>query len=128
MDRRHGKVRARAEPRCRVRAHVTTVPCRAAIARCPAAFCGVAYGARAASVERSRRPRTGGRLRRLGRIHIACTQQMATIWLRLYEITRERRWLDAVDAVLRFLKSTQNRATENRVCAEVSRPRTLSLW
>jgi len=53
------------------------------------------------------------RLRRLGRIRIACTQQIATIWLRLYEITGERRWLDPVDAVLRFLKSTQNRATEN---------------
>src|SRR2546422_7775133 len=80
----------------------TSRPCPVVqrIARCPAAFRGVAYGARAASVERSRRARTGGRLRRLGRIHIACTQQMETIWLRLYEITCERRWLDPVDAVL----------------------------
>jgi len=39
--------------------------------------------------------------------------QMANIWLRLYETTRERRWLEPVDAVLRFLKSTQNRGTQD---------------
>ncbi|PYO95831.1 MAG: hypothetical protein DMD60_12600 [Gemmatimonadetes bacterium] len=39
--------------------------------------------------------------------------QMANVWLRLYELTRERQWLDPVDVVLRFLKSTQNRATQD---------------
>jgi hypothetical protein len=36
--------------------------------------------------------------------------QMATVWLRLFELTGERRWLDAAATVLRFLKSTQNRS------------------
>ncbi len=35
--------------------------------------------------------------------------QMASLWLRLYEITRRRQWLEPVDVVMRFLKSTQNR-------------------
>ena len=37
--------------------------------------------------------------------------QMTNIWLRLFAITRERKWLEPVDPVLRFLKSTQNRAS-----------------
>jgi len=45
---------------------------------------------------------------------LAGVAQMANIWLRLHEITRERHWLDAVDVVLRFLKSTQNRTTQDR--------------
>jgi hypothetical protein len=39
--------------------------------------------------------------------------QMANIWLRLFAITRERRWLEPVDPVVRFLKSTQNRASRD---------------
>ncbi len=39
------------------------------------------------------------------------TAQMATIWLRLFETTREIRWLEPVDTALRFLKSTQNRVS-----------------
>ena len=37
--------------------------------------------------------------------------QMANVWLRLYAVTRERRWLEPVELVLRFLKSTQNRTS-----------------
>ena len=39
--------------------------------------------------------------------------QMANIWLRLFAITRERKWLEPVEPVLRFLKSTQNRTSRN---------------
>jgi hypothetical protein len=39
--------------------------------------------------------------------------QITNIWLRLFEITGERRWLEPVPAVLRFLKSTQNRASRD---------------
>jgi hypothetical protein len=39
--------------------------------------------------------------------------QMANIWLRLYEITGEKFWLEPVPRVLRFLKSTQNRDSED---------------
>lgn len=39
--------------------------------------------------------------------------QMANIWLRLFAITRDRKWLEPVDPVLRFLKSTQNRTSED---------------
>ena len=37
--------------------------------------------------------------------------QMANNWMRLFEITGERRWLDPVPRVLRFLKTTQNRVS-----------------
>ena len=39
--------------------------------------------------------------------------QMANIWLRLCEITGERKWLTPVAPVLRFLKSTQNRTSRD---------------
>jgi uncharacterized protein YyaL (SSP411 family) len=39
--------------------------------------------------------------------------QMANIWLRLFEITGERKWLEPVAPVLRFLKSTQNRTSSD---------------
>ena len=39
--------------------------------------------------------------------------QMANNWLRLFTITDERGWLEPVPAVLRFLKSTQNRTSRN---------------
>lgn len=35
--------------------------------------------------------------------------QMVCIWLRLFEITGARRWLEPVDPVIRFLKRTQRR-------------------
>ena len=38
--------------------------------------------------------------------------QMANIWLRLFAITNERKWLEAVEPVLRFLKATQNRTSD----------------
>lgn len=37
--------------------------------------------------------------------------QMANIWLRLFEITGERKWLEPVPVVLRFIKATQNRSS-----------------
>jgi hypothetical protein len=37
--------------------------------------------------------------------------QMANVWLRLHQVTGERSWLDPIAAVLRFLKSTQNRSS-----------------
>lgn len=39
--------------------------------------------------------------------------QMANIWLRLFDIGRDREWLEPVGWVLRFLKSTQNRASDD---------------
>jgi hypothetical protein len=39
--------------------------------------------------------------------------QMCANWIRLHLITGERGWLDAVPAVLRFVKSTQNRTAAN---------------
>ncbi len=39
--------------------------------------------------------------------------QMANVWLRLFAITHERKWLEPVEPVLRFLKSTQNRTSED---------------
>jgi len=39
--------------------------------------------------------------------------QMANIWLRLFEVTRERKWLEPVGPVLHFLKSTQNRTSRD---------------
>lgn len=39
--------------------------------------------------------------------------QMANIWLRLHEITGEHFWLEPVPRVLRFLKSTQNRDSDD---------------
>ncbi len=39
--------------------------------------------------------------------------QLANIWLRLFEITGERKWLEPVGPVLRFLKSTQNRTSRD---------------
>src|SRR5207249_5000434 len=39
--------------------------------------------------------------------------QMANIWLRLFEITGERKWLEPVEPVLGFLKSTQNRTSRD---------------
>ncbi len=39
--------------------------------------------------------------------------QIAVAWLRLYEITGERKWLAPVGRVLRFLKGTQNRASRD---------------
>src|SRR6266542_175197 len=39
--------------------------------------------------------------------------QMANIWLRLFEITGEQKWLATVSPVLRFLKSTQNRTSRD---------------
>jgi hypothetical protein len=37
--------------------------------------------------------------------------QMANVWLRLHEITGEPSWVEPVDPVLRFLKSTQNQSS-----------------
>lgn len=37
--------------------------------------------------------------------------QMVSSWIRLYEIRGDRRWLDPVSRVLRFIKSTQNRVS-----------------
>lgn len=37
--------------------------------------------------------------------------QMAGVWLRLAEITGERRWLEPAGAAIHFLKSTQNRVS-----------------
>src|SRR5690348_3723278 len=37
--------------------------------------------------------------------------QMANIWLRLFDITNDRAWLEPVEPVLRFVKSTQNRTS-----------------
>jgi len=39
--------------------------------------------------------------------------QMANIWLRLFVVTRERKWLEPVGPVLHFLKSTQNRTSRD---------------
>jgi hypothetical protein len=39
--------------------------------------------------------------------------QMANIWLRLSEITGERRWRTHAAAALRWIKSTQNRSSDN---------------
>jgi hypothetical protein len=39
--------------------------------------------------------------------------QMTNIWLRLFEITGEQFWLEPVPRVLRFLKSTQNRDSDD---------------
>ncbi|HEV2748981.1 MAG TPA: hypothetical protein VGV12_00500 [Gemmatimonadales bacterium] len=39
--------------------------------------------------------------------------QMANIWLRLFAITNDRAWLEPVAPVLRFVKSTQNRTSED---------------
>lgn len=39
--------------------------------------------------------------------------QMANIWLRLHAVTGQAKWLEPVPAVLRFLKSTQNRTSRN---------------
>jgi len=39
--------------------------------------------------------------------------QMVNIWLRLFEITGEPKWLGPVGPVLRFLKSTQNRTSRD---------------
>jgi hypothetical protein len=39
--------------------------------------------------------------------------QMANIWLRLFEITHEHKWLEPVAPVLRFVKSTQNRISRD---------------
>jgi hypothetical protein len=39
--------------------------------------------------------------------------QMANIWLRLFELTGERKWLEPVARVLQFLKSTQNRTSSD---------------
>jgi uncharacterized protein YyaL (SSP411 family) len=39
--------------------------------------------------------------------------QMTNIWLRLHEITGERFWLEPVPRVLRFIKSTQNRGSDD---------------
>ena len=44
---------------------------------------------------------------------LAGVAQMANIWLRLYEITRQRQWLEPVDVVMRFLKCTQNRSIQD---------------
>ncbi len=35
------------------------------------------------------------------------------VWLRLFEVTGEGKWLGPVPAALRFLKSTQNRLSKN---------------
>ena len=37
--------------------------------------------------------------------------QMVNIWLRFFDITNDRAWLEPVDPVLRFVKSTQNRTS-----------------
>jgi len=37
--------------------------------------------------------------------------QMANIWLRLFDITNDRAWLEPVGPVLHFVKSTQNRTS-----------------
>ena len=39
--------------------------------------------------------------------------QMAGVWLRLHELTGERKWLEPVSPVLQFLKATQNRSSED---------------
>lgn len=39
--------------------------------------------------------------------------QMVNNWIRLHEIGGDRKWLEPVQSVLRFLKSTQNRTTSN---------------
>jgi len=39
--------------------------------------------------------------------------QMANNWMRLYEIRNDEKWLEPVPRVLRFLKSTQNRSSDN---------------
>jgi hypothetical protein len=39
--------------------------------------------------------------------------QMGGIWLRLFEITNERRWLEPVPAVIKALKRTQNRTSDD---------------
>ena len=39
--------------------------------------------------------------------------QMATNWIRLFEITGETRWLTPVPSVITFLKSTQDRTTSD---------------
>lgn len=39
--------------------------------------------------------------------------QMANVWLRLFAITGERHWLEPVEPVLRFVKSTQNRTSDD---------------
>jgi hypothetical protein len=39
--------------------------------------------------------------------------QMVNIWIRLYEITGERYWLEPVPRVLQYLKSTQNRESDD---------------
>ena len=39
--------------------------------------------------------------------------QMANNWMRLCTITGERHWLEPVDRVLRFIKSTQNRESRD---------------
>ncbi|MGH7531918.1 MAG: hypothetical protein ACREL4_01395, partial [Gemmatimonadales bacterium] len=39
--------------------------------------------------------------------------QMVNIWLRLYEATGARRWLDPATRALRFLKATQNRTSSD---------------
>jgi hypothetical protein len=38
--------------------------------------------------------------------------QMANNWMRLYRITGDRRWLEKVPSILRFLKGTQNRSSD----------------
>jgi hypothetical protein len=38
---------------------------------------------------------------------------MVSSWIRLYEIRGDRRWLDPVSRVLRFIKSTQNRVSSD---------------
>ncbi len=39
--------------------------------------------------------------------------QMTNIWIRLYELTGEHYWLEPVPRVLKFLKSTQNRESDD---------------
>ena len=39
--------------------------------------------------------------------------QMASVWLRLHEITGEGRWIEPAERALRFLKTTQNRASDD---------------
>ena len=39
--------------------------------------------------------------------------QMANVWLRLFQLTGEAKWLEPVPRVLRFLKSTQNRTSRD---------------
>jgi hypothetical protein len=38
---------------------------------------------------------------------------MVNIWIRLYEITGEHYWLEPVPRVLQYLKSTQNRESDD---------------